>query len=657
MTPTAVDLPWVLVGTPAVTGVHVLTGLTDNHARSLLASIQYAAKLLRECDDALDASAGREVLPRYSGTVPAPTAKITRDYLDRLREQLRRTMAAIDLHPPSPNRSALHSISTTLLFLDNTFEEMRSGHLRGYGDVSGDAGGVLDGVVTELQELVRDFEAFLTGGSNEQAQARLDRYPSGNSLGDTLREASMLIATHGLVDLRPALTLLIDRAMENSFEIGVIGRVSSGKSSLLNALIGAPVLPTGILPLTAFPTRVRRGPRERLEVTFANGNSETFPLDRIADFVTEEHNPGNTKRLLRIAVESPGGQLPEGVTFVDTPGLGSVASRGALQTLAYLPRCDHAAFLFDATAPITEDDLEVMAYLRDAGTGTSVLISKADLLSPEDVARVRSYVAAQIRQRLGAEVTVRTISVARNDGQISDWLTDEIAPLAASARVDASAGILQKALALRARVNAVIDGGTPRLLPRDATERSMRFLREVSARLEQQHRKLLGLPEQHVALVDLAVDGAADYVANSHGLPNEEALRAALLRPSQSLGSMVAEELNACARDIRSGLADAASALGVEHLVLDATLAQETPTMDLPPMAGVDLRPPMWARGGRLARKWAHQQISKQLGQAIDAAVSAYLDVLKRWAIESLANLRREYESHSRALQLGATKG
>jgi GTP-binding protein EngB required for normal cell division len=76
--------------------------------------------------------------------------------------------------------------------------------------------------------------------------------------------------------------------------------------------------------------------------------------------------------------------LPADVTFVDTPGLGSVTPGGALQTYAYLPRCDHATFLFEATAPVGEEDLTVLAFLHEAGITASVLLSKADLLDSAD---------------------------------------------------------------------------------------------------------------------------------------------------------------------------------------------------------------------------------------------------------------------------------
>jgi hypothetical protein len=228
----------------------VLHGLTENHERSLLASVQYAAKLIRDCDDVLVGAGGSDPLSRYTKALSAPQEKIARDYLLRLREQLLRALHALGAEPP-PSIGAVHALRTALMFLDDTFEEMRGRYLRGYGDVPAEAERVLDGVVSEMQELTRDFETFLTGVSDDVLRERLERVAPANPIAHDLRELSRIIAEHCLVDLRPSLAVLVDRALEETFDVAVIGRVSSGKSSLLNALLGAAILPTGCLASTS----------------------------------------------------------------------------------------------------------------------------------------------------------------------------------------------------------------------------------------------------------------------------------------------------------------------------------------------------------------------------------------------------------------------
>jgi hypothetical protein len=56
-----------------------LHGLTENHERSLLASIQYAARLIRDCDDVLAGASGSDPLSRYTKALSAAQEKIARD--------------------------------------------------------------------------------------------------------------------------------------------------------------------------------------------------------------------------------------------------------------------------------------------------------------------------------------------------------------------------------------------------------------------------------------------------------------------------------------------------------------------------------------------------------------------------------------------------
>ena len=115
---------------------------------------------------------------------------------------------------------------------------------------------------------------------------------------------------------------------------------------------------------------------------------------------------------------------------MDTPGLGSLATSGAGETKAYLPRCDLGVVLIDAGSTLTEDDLATIQTLYDAGIPASVLLSKADLLAPADRDRALEYVAGHIRSDLGLELPVHAVSIkAEYSGLLEKWLDTEILPL------------------------------------------------------------------------------------------------------------------------------------------------------------------------------------------------------------------------------------
>ena len=74
-----------------------LPGLTENHERSLLAGLQYAAKRIRDGHGILAATEHPQPLSRYAGELTPPQRKIAGDYLRRLEEQLLRCLGAIGL--------------------------------------------------------------------------------------------------------------------------------------------------------------------------------------------------------------------------------------------------------------------------------------------------------------------------------------------------------------------------------------------------------------------------------------------------------------------------------------------------------------------------------------------------------------------------------
>ncbi len=267
------------------------------------------------------------------------------------------------------------------------------------------------GLIDEMQGIVSRLSSYLAQDQSADLEDRLRRLEEAGSDIALVQSLERAIDQHGLVEFRPALGTIVDRLETETFEIAVFGRVSSGKSSLLNHIAGQDLLPVGVNPVTAVPTRLAYGPKPRATAWFADRKPEQFGIERLAEFVTEQHNPSNLQHVTRIVVELPAQRLREGVVYVDTPGLGSLATSGAAETRAYLPRCDLGVVLIDAGSTLTQDDLATIEALYDVGIPASVLLSKADLLAPADRDRALQYVAGHIRSDLGFELPVHAISI------------------------------------------------------------------------------------------------------------------------------------------------------------------------------------------------------------------------------------------------------
>src|SRR5581483_8103131 len=146
-----------------------------------------------------------------------------------------------------------------------TVTDMRPRTLRGYGEIDTSTADAVERACDDLEHALQEFERVIAARAEsiEDRIARLEEVPFDPRLLDHM---ARLIRTYGFVEFRPALQSLVSRLEERTFNIALFGRVSSGKSSLLNALLGAPLLPVGVTPITAVPTRVRSGLPARIRV-------------------------------------------------------------------------------------------------------------------------------------------------------------------------------------------------------------------------------------------------------------------------------------------------------------------------------------------------------------------------------------------------------
>ncbi len=161
----------------------------------------------------------------------------------------------------------------------------------------------------------------------------------------------------------------------------VAGEAKRGKSTLVNALLGRPVLPMGVTPLTALATTVRYGPAGSATAVFRDGHAEGFPLSALDDLVTERGNPGNRRRLASVTVVVDAPILAEGAELVDTPGTGSVYAHNTAAAEAALETTDAAIFVLTADPPVSASERELMARVAGLSVTMFVVLNKADYLA------------------------------------------------------------------------------------------------------------------------------------------------------------------------------------------------------------------------------------------------------------------------------------
>jgi GTP-binding protein EngB required for normal cell division len=241
--------------------------------------------------------------------------------------------------------------------------------------------------------------------TNGVARSPDSRQPSGNTpahspLPPALELVAEVAARYGISAL--AGLLASARALAGHHEIGVavLGRFKAGKSSFLNHFIRRGILPVGVVPVTAVVTRIRYGARVEARVHHRDGRHGEIPLDRIGSYISEKENPENAKQVDLITVELPELRRFRGLNFVDTPGLESALAHNTQTSLGWLPNVGLALVAVSVDPPLSQRDIDLLRSLYRYTPKVGVLLTKADLLSEQELAEVVEYVRAQLARNL-----------------------------------------------------------------------------------------------------------------------------------------------------------------------------------------------------------------------------------------------------------------
>lgn len=197
---------------------------------------------------------------------------------------------------------------------------------------------------------------------------------------------------------------------EEQFNLVVMGQFKRGKSTFVNALLGAEILPTAIVPLTAIVTVLRYGPEVKALVHYLDGRSQEVAISEIPQFVTEKGNPKNRLQVKEVEVFYPSDYLKDGVRIIDTPGVGSVYRHNTDVAYAYLPYVDAGIFIVTADPPLSESEHQFLKDVRDHVDKLFFVLNKIDLVDEVDLAEALAFTEEILRTDLGREVRIYPLS-------------------------------------------------------------------------------------------------------------------------------------------------------------------------------------------------------------------------------------------------------
>ena len=193
------------------------------------------------------------------------------------------------------------------------------------------------------------------------------------------------------------------RLGSGSFNLVFLGQYKRGKSSLINALIGEQILPTGVTPVTAIISIIKYGENRVCTVKKQDGSSETIDLENIYLFATQEHNPDNVKNVDYLEIRLPSPLLKRGLFLVDTPGISSVFESNTKTTREFLQSVDAVVVVIGVDPPISYDELEVVKEVKGIVREPVFVINKVDKESRESVETVKRFTLDILKKEFGIE--------------------------------------------------------------------------------------------------------------------------------------------------------------------------------------------------------------------------------------------------------------
>lgn len=184
----------------------------------------------------------------------------------------------------------------------------------------------------------------------------------------------------------------------------LVGRFSTGKSSLVNALLGRKVLAENTMPETSIPTEIVYGPAE--SAVLVKKDAETGEVTKEKTISMEEVLHGTFQitewSALRLTLDDPFLKTVPAVRIVDMPGFGTSIELHNKAINEYLPESKAYILTFQSrSSTVEEDTLEFLKELKFHDMPVYVLVTKSRAVSEEELQQCVENLKRQLADDIG----------------------------------------------------------------------------------------------------------------------------------------------------------------------------------------------------------------------------------------------------------------
>ncbi len=173
--------------------------------------------------------------------------------------------------------------------------------------------------------------------------------------------------------------------LDELFLIVVVGEFNSGKSAIINALLGQTLLQEGVTPTTTKIYILRYGENQQQTLISERQILLTAPIE----FLHE-------------------------LSIVDTPGTNAVIREHEIITTRFIPRSDLIIFITSADRPFTESERNFLELIREWEKKVVFVVNKIDILnSDKERIEIENFVLKNVHSVL--EDNIKIFSVSARD--------------------------------------------------------------------------------------------------------------------------------------------------------------------------------------------------------------------------------------------------
>ena len=158
----------------------------------------------------------------------------------------------------------------------------------------------------------------------------------------------------------------------NIIRIAIMGITSSGKSTLVNALLGEKILPMAIRPSSSIIITACNGENRQATIYFKDKKPQILEGSNlneevIGKYADESKNPDNRLNVTQIDITTPYFLLDENIHIIDSPGLDAwnLENHEKLTLEILLPTIDICIFLTTVKANSDETNVEKIKIVAD----------------------------------------------------------------------------------------------------------------------------------------------------------------------------------------------------------------------------------------------------------------------------------------------------